>query len=243
MTPWPVLSEGPKPTSRPHGQYVRAVATRLSETALLLVGMLCCQGCEATLTLPAPTAVISQPVGETGSAATQIAMEPTAQPLAGTITPTLSQTPEPIGRIVIPSVGIDAPIVQVSWHIEEVEGQQLAVWDVAQNAAGHHLGTAALGDEGNCVITGHSRTDEGAVFRNLEQVQPGDEVVVRWSSEGERIYLVEQVQQVAEVGASLAERLANAACMAPSEETQLTLITCWPDWAYTHRVIVVARPQ
>jgi sortase (surface protein transpeptidase) len=29
--------------------------------------------------------------------------------------------------------------------------------------------------------------------------------------------------------------------MAPTQEARLTLITCWPDWAYTHRLIVSAR--
>jgi sortase A len=148
-----------------------------------------------------------------------------------------------LGRIIIPRLGIDAPIVKVAWHIEQIEGQALAVWDVAVNAVGHHSGTSPLGGEGNCVLAGHSRAAEGAVFRALDQAQVGDEIFLRWGEASERAYLVEEVTQVAEVGASLADRLANAECMAATDEARLTLITCWPDWAYTHRLIVVARPR
>ena len=30
--------------------------------------------------------------------------------------------------------------------------------------------------------------------------------------------------------------------VAPTDEETLTLITCYPDWVYTHRMIVQARP-
>jgi LPXTG-site transpeptidase (sortase) family protein len=142
-----------------------------------------------------------------------------------------------LGRIIIPRLGIDAPIVKVAWHIEQIEGQALAVWDVAVNAVGHHSGTSPLGGEGNC-----PRRPRG-MFRALDQAQVGDEIFLRWGEASERAYLVEEVTQVAEVGASLADRLANAECMAATDEARLTLITCWPDWAYTHRLIVVARPR
>ncbi len=37
-------------------------------------------------------------------------------------------------------------------------------------------------------------------------------------------------------------RLKNAQWMQPTPDERLTLISCWPYWTNTHRVIIVARP-
>jgi sortase (surface protein transpeptidase) len=53
---------------------------------------------------------------------------------------------------------------------------------------------------------------------------------------------VEEVNIVPEKQASAAQRAANAQAIAPTTDTRLTLVTCWPWNSNTHRVIVVARP-
>jgi hypothetical protein len=58
------------------------------------------------------------------------------------VVPSPTPTPVILGRVSIPRVGIDTDIVAVSWHLEWLQGQQVAVWDVAQNDAGWHRGTA-----------------------------------------------------------------------------------------------------
>ena len=75
----------------------------------------------------------------------------------------------------------------------------------------------------------------------LWTVEPGD--IIKLSNvQGDQFeYVVDRVEKVEELGQPLAQRLANASYMAPAQDALLTLITCWPDWAYTHRVIVVAR--
>jgi LPXTG-site transpeptidase (sortase) family protein len=121
-----------------------------------------------------------------------------------------------------------------------VDGQAVAVWDIPDRAAGHHRGTAPLGGHGNSVISGHiSGTDEG-VFRGLSDVTPGMEVFATDMDGVEHRYVVEQAVKVLEVGATLEQRQANARYMAPTDDSRITLITCWPNWAYTHRIIVVA---
>jgi len=136
--------------------------------------------------------------------------------------------------------------VEVSWHLDEQEGQPVAVWETAEGAAGHHTGTAAPGGAGNCVISGHSGAAEGGdgegVFAGLAELAAGDEVRVIDDRGREHGYVVESVTRLREVGATLEERLANARVMDATEDARLTLITCWPEWAYTHRVVVVARP-
>jgi len=160
---------------------------------------------------------------------------------AATEAPALGAVGEPVRRVQFPSLGIDAPIVEVSWHLAQVEGQTLAEWDTVQNAAGHHRGTAGLDGVGNCVLAGHSNP-EGGVFQGLWELQTGDAVVLTDNDGRQYRYLVSEVHKLQETGADLAQRRANAAWMAPTADTRLTLVTCWPESAYTHRVIVVARP-
>ena len=185
---------------------------------------------------------------------TQLEREPTPSSAGGPLasaTPGEAVAPGPlpskpvdppgtIGRILIPALGIGAPVVEVSWHLATAEGERLAVWATASQAAGHHRGTAPFGGGGNCVISGHSRAKEGGVFHGLWELTPGDAILLATAS-GERYeYAVETTRKVLDLGASLAQRRDNATCMAPSDDARLTLITCWPDWAYTHRIIVVA---
>lgn len=168
----------------------------------------------------------------------------TIAPMA-TLTPLVLDAAVPsgtIGRILIPSLAVDIPVVAVSWHLEQVEGQTLGVWDTVPNAAGHHRGTAAFGAQGNCVVSGHSRASEGGVFQRLAELKPGDRVLLVAATGNQYAYVVESTNKVPELGATLAERHAHAEVMAPTQDARLTLVTCWPDWAYTHRLVVVARP-
>ena len=40
--------------------------------------------------------------------------------------------------------------------------------------------------------------------------------------------------------ADLAARLENARWIEPSQDIRLTLVTCWPEYSNTHRLIIVA---
>lgn len=154
-------------------------------------------------------------------------------------------TPRPLWhsevlRIVIPAIGVDSPVVAVGWHVEEVGGQVMTVWDVARYAVGHHQGSGNPGEGTNIVLAGHSG-GYGGVFHRLVEVQPGDEVMLHTAG-GQYLYVVEEVLLLKEVGVPMEDRLNNARYMAPTEEERLTLITCWPVHVYDHRVIVLARP-
>ena len=196
---------------------------------------------------PSPTALVASTLApsETAGAATIATQVATPQPTTrrATLDSIAKGSQEPAGRITIPSLDIDAPVVEVSWHVDQVEGQAVAIWDTAAGAAGHHRGTAAPGAQGNCVISGHSRAQDGGVFNKLWLLEPGGLIKVTNVDGDQYTYVVDRVEKVEELGQPLVQRLANAALMAPTQEARLTLITCWPDWAYTHRVIVVARLQ
>ncbi len=181
---------------------------------------------------------------------------PVTAPETATPTPVLEALPpeptatpnSPPVRLVIPDLGIDTPVVEVAWRIVGQGDRRRSEWQTAENAAGHHVNSANPGQAGNVVISGHHNT-KGRVFEQISRdidrreprLKPGSEVHV-YAADGRRyVYEVEQVLLLPEAGASEEERRQNARWMAPAEQPTLTLITCWPMWTNTHRVIVVAR--
>lgn len=168
--------------------------------------------------------------------------EPTREP---TPTSTPTPTPDPASllpnRLVIPSVELDAPVIQVGWESQEVSGQLVSSWIVPDMfAAGWHVTSAVPGASGNTVLNGHHNI-HGEVFRDLEDLEPGDEIVI-YTGETVHFYTVierhilEDKYQPAEV------RQQNAEYIMPTSDERLTLVTCWPYTNNTHRLVVVASP-
>jgi LPXTG-site transpeptidase (sortase) family protein len=148
-----------------------------------------------------------------------------------------------VERLVIPSVAIDSKVVEVGWSIIEQNGQQAAVWDVAEFAVGQHRGSANPGEGDNIVLAGHVG-GYGQVFRDLFYVRPGDQVVL-YSGGQQFLYVVEERLVVEEEGAPLEQRIANAQMIAPTGREMITMVTCWPATGpdkFSQRVIVRAVP-
>ena len=79
----------------------------------------------------------------------------------------------------------------------------------------HMDGTAAPGTRSNSVVSGHRDTH----FAFLEHLEPGDEVVLSTPDALDRLYRVETIDVVDEWDRWVLE---------PTEETTLTLVTCYP---------------
>ncbi len=172
---------------------------------------------------------------------------PTYTPYPDEPTPTPSPTPirppaqHPPDRIVIPSIGVDSPVVEVGWSvIQGKDGKFTSVWDTADYAVGYHKSSGLPGNIGNCVLSGHNNI-KGEVFKNLSAVEPGD-MIYLYADGHEYQYKVENAFIVKEVGASEEQRRKNAQWIAPTSDERLTLVSCWPYWTNTHRVIVIAKP-
>lgn len=164
---------------------------------------------------------------------------------AAPVTPAAAQELRPltVSRLVVPSVAIDSKVVEVGWDVIEQEGQQVAVWQVAEYAVGHHKGSANPGEGGNVVLAGHVG-GLGLVFRDLFYVQPGEPVIL-YSNGAQYRYEVSEKLIVDEEGASPEQRLANAQLIGPTDSEVVTLLTCWPPVGpdkFTQRVIVRATP-
>ena len=179
-------------------------------------------------------------------------LPPTPQPVESTATPAeapvqTSPTPEQdpdLGiptRLLIPAIGLDAPIVAVGWSIIEQNGQQVSEWDVPTwRAAGWLKTSAPVAEPGNTVLEGHQDID-GRVFENLEYLKQGDEIQVQTSSQT-RKYVVALRTIVPEKDQPLEVRRENARWIAHTSDERLTLVTCWPRDNNTHRLILVALP-
>jgi sortase A len=144
-------------------------------------------------------------------------------------------------RIVIPALGLDAPVVPAQINVVKVSGQEYQQWLVPDEfASGWHAGSARLGEPGNTVFNGHHNVF-GEVFGNLVEVEIGDVIQV-YSSASEFSYQITNKMILPEKYEQLDVRMNNAQWILPSQDERLTLITCWPYESNTHRLIVVARP-
>jgi len=169
---------------------------------------------------------------------------PTSTPTA---TPVPTPTPgrvlpagAPPDRIVIPDIGLDAPVVPIGWHVEERDGQKVSVWDSPDYAAGWHNTSAYPGNSGNVVLNGHNNI-RGEVFRYLIDLEP-KAIIQLYVGDTVYHYVVSEKQLLKERGEPSEVRYQNAQWIAPTPDERLTLVTCWPYTSNTHRLIIVAEP-
>lgn len=121
----------------------------------------------------------------------------------------------PLGRIMIPKVGLDA---------ELEEGIRLTTLD---RGPGHWPGTAMPGDVGNVVVAGH-RTSHGAEFRHLDKLAPGDEVIFTTAT-GTHTYRVTGTQIVTPDALWITN---------PTDTPTATLFACHPLGSTAKRIVV-----
>jgi len=128
--------------------------------------------------------------------------------------------PEQAIRIRIPAIGVDAPIVQ---------GDE---WEQLKKGVGQHIGSANPGEKNNVVLTAHNDVF-GEIFRDLDRLKPGDEVIL-YTSQRSYTYIVTSTERVAPTRVEV---------MAPTKEAVVTLISCYPYLVDTERIVVRAELQ
>jgi sortase A len=144
-------------------------------------------------------------------------------------------------RLSIPALGIDAPIVEVGLEPVTVDGTSDYQWQAPTfYAAGWHNNSALLGETGNTVLNGHHNIN-GAIFRNLDELDPGEEIVL-YDQERSYRYRVKEQHLLLEQDQPLAVRRANARWIYPTPDERVTIVTCWPYTDNTHRLVVIAVP-
>jgi sortase A len=140
-------------------------------------------------------------------------LRPLVQSLANLPVPTPAA--EQAIRIQIPAIGVDAPVVQGDG------------WEQLKKGVGQHIGTADPGQAGNLVVSAHNDIF-GELFRDLDRLQPGDEVQVSTSTR-EYLYRVTGVEIVEPTDVSV---------MNPTARPTITLISCYPYLVDSQRIVV-----
>ena len=161
---------------------------------------------------------------------------PTATP---TLTPSPTPTPLPLParRLAIPAIGVNISIKESS---PKQRWNGSFVWDPPAYAAGHYDSSGNPGEGRNIVFQGHNNI-YGEVFRDLDKLAPGDEIILMTDS-GEFHYQVAQTTIIPYVGHEAEATLQIQAMTAPQSSEMVTLVSCWPYATYSSRIIVVALP-
>ena len=149
---------------------------------------------------------------------------------------------KPILHLSIPALSVDAPVIPVGLEERPGEGSRsYRQWTVPDAyAVGWHDSSAPPGQTGNTVLNGHNNV-HGAVFGNLVDLTLGDQIILH-EADQQFIYQVVHREFLPERGESLRTRLLNARWIAPSDDSRLTIVTCWPNSSNSHRLVVIAQP-
>ena len=251
-------------TSAPVAQATVSSTTELAPTISPATIAPTATAVEPPPTQPAPTATAvpaspEPPLPSTtpvpAEAATATAPPPTATTVPSA-TPVVASLPV---RLTIPDLKIDVPVVEMGWRVVQSADGPRSDWVIPKNEAGHHINSALLGDEGNLVISGHNNI-YGEVFKPISFAWdndtriPVDSVTDRsdllngrtielFDAAGQEFrYTIAAFYRLKDTGVSAEQRIANGRFMEPTDQGQVTLITCWPPTSNTHRLVVIAVP-
>jgi len=123
-------------------------------------------------------------------------------------------------RIQIPAIRVDAPVVQGDG------------WDQLKRGVGQQVGTPDPGESSNTVLSGHNDV-YGEVFRYLDQLNPGDQVIL-FTSRRQYTYVITGTQMVEPTAVEV---------MAQTSDARVTLVSCHPYLIDDHRIVISAVLQ
>ena len=142
------------------------------------------------------------------------------EPIAPPADPNAQEPVIEMGRLIIPKLGVDMTMY---------EGIRLTTLD---HGPGHWPGSALPGQPGNVVVGGH-RTSKHRVFRNVDDLVAGDEIIFS-DAAGEHVYLVNRVEIVDPTAVWIIN---------PTETPTATLFACHPPGSTRQRIVVFADLQ
>jgi sortase A len=181
-----------------------------------------------TVSLPTATAMPPRPTTTPASSPTIFMEHAAPSPGGGAI----SFPERPATRLVIPALGLDAPVT-----VCPIVGETWEVEHLGTDTVGHLEGTASPGDGNNVVLAAHVTVahDVDGPFSGLGRLQPGDDIIV-YDGDLSYTYIVDSRRLVERTDVQVAH---------PSDTGQVTLITCsnWSDELsrYQQRLIVVGH--
>jgi sortase A len=145
-------------------------------------------------------------------------LRPMVQSLANIPIPT--SAPNQAIRIQIPSLSLDAPVVQGDG------------WEQLKKGVGQYIGSSSPGEDGNVVLSAHNDV-YGELFRYLDRLAPGDQVIL-FTQTRQYVYIVDRTVLVEPTAVEV---------MASAGGPTVTLISCYPYLIDKQRIVVFARLQ
>jgi sortase A len=128
--------------------------------------------------------------------------------------------PEQAVQIQIPSINVDAPVVQGDG------------WEQLKKGVGQHIGSTDPGQSGNMIMSAHNDVF-GEIFRNLDQLNRGDQIIV-YTPQHAYTYVITNVEVVEPTDVEV---------MGSTPDPSITLISCYPYMVDNKRIIVQASLQ
>jgi len=128
--------------------------------------------------------------------------------------------PEAVINIQIPAIKVDSRVFQ---------GDN---WEQLRKGVGQHLGTPNPGQPGNLVMAGHNDIYD-QVFKDLDRLKPGDTILL-FTITHQYVYIVTGTQIVEPTQVEV---------MAPTNNSTVTLISCYPYMVDNKRIVVKATLQ
>lgn len=145
-------------------------------------------------------------------------LRPLVQALASLPAPTPG--PEQAVRIQVPSIGVDAPIVQGDG------------WEQLKKGVAQHINSPNPGKNGNIVLSAHNDVF-GEIFRDLDKIKTGDQIII-FTNQQPFTYIVKQKQIVEPTQVEV---------MGQTQEPVVTLISCYPYMKDNQRIVITASLQ
>ena len=128
--------------------------------------------------------------------------------------------PEQAIQIQIPSISVDAPVVQGDG------------WEQLKKGVAQHPGSADPGQTGNMVLSAHNDVF-GEIFRHLDQLERGDQIIIN-TPQHSFTYSITNIQIV---------KPTDVEVMASTPNPTITLISCYPYMVDNQRIVVQASLQ
>jgi sortase A len=123
--------------------------------------------------------------------------------------------PEQAIQLQIPNIDVDAPVVQGDG------------WEQLKKGVGQQIGSPNPGQPGNLVMSAHNDVF-GEIFRNLDQLERGDEIVV-YTPQHAFTYIITGIQIVEPTDIEV---------LASTQDSTITLISCYPYLIDNQRIVV-----
>lgn len=128
--------------------------------------------------------------------------------------------PEQAIQIQIPSLRVDAPVVQGDG------------WEQLKKGVAQHPGSTDPGQSGNMVLSAHNDV-YGEIFRYLDKLVRGDQIII-YTPQHSFTYIITNIQIV---------KPTDVEVMASTPNPTVTLISCYPYMIDNKRIVVQASLQ